>query len=466
MTRFPTRAHFASWNGTAPIDASSGDQVRHRLSRAGNRQINRVLHIMAVVQLRNQTEGRAYFDRKVAAGKTPMEAMRALKRRLSDIVYHQMITDARAAGTGPGGHLGAATGSSAAGLTPAPALRRSHFPDPPLTTLRQQSQPILLVAPGALRQRRTAAVVKRTLLDDGEDRSTLSRPGMTPLDTEGSHVSERSAVLARQRGSQITLLGAARTAAARQAKIAARNVACHEHGTALRVFLPRAWDHLVASDGTTRRVAPGVLITSGIGPAGAPRLRERGQAGRRAYHLYDRRAGRGRRHSGGRLDRHAAQRCHDTGTEPLPGHRRPAPVDAARADRRPARVRWPRPATWTSPGWERRWMPARHDLGALVAPPGSGKTVIACAGHRRPPGLDANPRQPQGAGRPVAGADRRVLGVKAGQLGGGRAKLSPATGQVRLIAYGISGVSKSRTMRPRMPPAAAGGVPRRRTWRA
>jgi transposase len=53
ITRFPNRAHFASWNGTAPIDASSGDQIRHRLSRAGNRQINRVLHIMATVQLRN-----------------------------------------------------------------------------------------------------------------------------------------------------------------------------------------------------------------------------------------------------------------------------------------------------------------------------------------------------------------------------------------------------------------------------
>ncbi|CCH17744.1 Transposase, IS116/IS110/IS902 (fragment) [Micromonospora lupini str. Lupac 08] len=64
ITRFPNRAHFASWNGTAPIDASSGGQVRHRLSRAGDRQINRVLHIMATVQLRNPTEGRAYFDRK------------------------------------------------------------------------------------------------------------------------------------------------------------------------------------------------------------------------------------------------------------------------------------------------------------------------------------------------------------------------------------------------------------------
>jgi transposase len=54
--------------------------VRHRLARAGNRQINRTLHIMATVQLRNPTEGRAYFDREKAAGKTSMEAMRCLKR--------------------------------------------------------------------------------------------------------------------------------------------------------------------------------------------------------------------------------------------------------------------------------------------------------------------------------------------------------------------------------------------------
>jgi transposase len=81
ITRFPSRAHFASWNGTALIDASSGEHVRHRLSRAGNRQINRTLHIMAVVQLRNPTAGRAYYHRKVAAGKTPREAVRALKRQ-------------------------------------------------------------------------------------------------------------------------------------------------------------------------------------------------------------------------------------------------------------------------------------------------------------------------------------------------------------------------------------------------
>jgi transposase len=71
LSRFPDRNHFASWSGTAPIDASSGDNVRHRLSRGGNRQINRVLHIMATVQLRTQTEGRAYYERKRPMGRPP-----------------------------------------------------------------------------------------------------------------------------------------------------------------------------------------------------------------------------------------------------------------------------------------------------------------------------------------------------------------------------------------------------------
>jgi transposase len=68
--------------------------VRHRLSRAGNRRINRVLHIMATVQLRNPTEGRAYSDKRRADGKTSMEAMRAFKRRLSDIIYRRTADDA------------------------------------------------------------------------------------------------------------------------------------------------------------------------------------------------------------------------------------------------------------------------------------------------------------------------------------------------------------------------------------
>jgi transposase len=131
ISRFPNRGHFASWNGTAPIDASSGDQVRHRLSRAGNRQFNRVLHIMATVQLRRHTEGRAYFDRKKAAGKTSMEAMRASKRRLSDIVYRQMTDDATTAMmTGPGGHQGTTPNSSAASSHPHTSSSEKSLPEP------------------------------------------------------------------------------------------------------------------------------------------------------------------------------------------------------------------------------------------------------------------------------------------------------------------------------------------------
>ncbi|MEV7099703.1 transposase, partial [Amycolatopsis sp. NPDC051045] len=105
--RFTTRDRFASWNGTAPLDASSGEQQRHRLSRAGNRRINRTLHIMGVVQLRNPTAGRVYFDGKKAVGKTSMEAMRALKRRLSNVVYARMLADQkRREAAGSGGHSG------------------------------------------------------------------------------------------------------------------------------------------------------------------------------------------------------------------------------------------------------------------------------------------------------------------------------------------------------------------------
>jgi transposase len=118
IARFADRGRFASWNGTAPLDASSGDQKRHRLSRAGNRRINRTLHIMAIVALRSDTEGRRYYRRKVAAGKTKMEALRCLKRRLSDIVYNQMRADARLLGASPGGHPGTTLQSSVADSHP------------------------------------------------------------------------------------------------------------------------------------------------------------------------------------------------------------------------------------------------------------------------------------------------------------------------------------------------------------
>jgi transposase len=142
VSRFPSKAHFASWNGTAPLDASSGEQTRHRLSRAGNRRINRALHIMAIVQLRHPTAGRRYYDRRVAEGKTPMEAMRALKRRLSDVVYRQLVNDQKqqktgeslqateAPRTGSEGHVGAATKSSAAGSNPSTGASDKSLSEP------------------------------------------------------------------------------------------------------------------------------------------------------------------------------------------------------------------------------------------------------------------------------------------------------------------------------------------------
>jgi transposase len=137
VTRFPNKAHFASWNGTAPIDASSGDQVRHRLSRKGNRQINRVVHIMATVQLRNPTEGRAYYDRKKADGKTSMEAMRCLKRRLSDLIYRQLLIDSlQPTRTGPGGQPGATLQSSAADSHPDIDTSDQSLPGPATTKTR------------------------------------------------------------------------------------------------------------------------------------------------------------------------------------------------------------------------------------------------------------------------------------------------------------------------------------------
>jgi transposase len=95
ITRFPTAGHFASYNGTAPIEASSGPKVRHRLNPRGNRQLNHALHVAAVVQTSHDTAGRTYYQRKLAEGKTPKEALRALKRRISDAVYKQLRNDQR-----------------------------------------------------------------------------------------------------------------------------------------------------------------------------------------------------------------------------------------------------------------------------------------------------------------------------------------------------------------------------------
>ena len=94
VRRYPNRNAFAAANGTAPLPASSGRTVRHRLNPGGNRQLNRALYTIAITQIRSDTEGRAYYERKRAAGKTKREALRCLKRKLSDIVFTTMRHDA------------------------------------------------------------------------------------------------------------------------------------------------------------------------------------------------------------------------------------------------------------------------------------------------------------------------------------------------------------------------------------
>ena len=92
--RFPTRDRFASYNGTAPIEASSGPQVRHRLNPRGNRQINpRVASRCGHPDRAHDTPGRACYQRKIAEGKSSKEALRALKRRISDAVWRQLHAD-------------------------------------------------------------------------------------------------------------------------------------------------------------------------------------------------------------------------------------------------------------------------------------------------------------------------------------------------------------------------------------
>ena len=131
VSRFRSAAAFASYTGTAPIEVSSGDAVRHRLSRAGDRQLNCCLHIMATSQIQRDSPGRTYYLRKRAAGKGHKEAMRCLKRRLSDLVYRQLLHDAHVPlGTGPEGQTGATLLSSATGSTPTAGSSDKSLPGP------------------------------------------------------------------------------------------------------------------------------------------------------------------------------------------------------------------------------------------------------------------------------------------------------------------------------------------------
>lgn len=96
VRRFKHKDAFARHNGTAPLPVWSGNRERHRLSRTGNRQLNAAIHRIAITQARCNDDAIVYLKRRTEMGNTPSEARRALKRRLSDVVYRTLLLDAEA----------------------------------------------------------------------------------------------------------------------------------------------------------------------------------------------------------------------------------------------------------------------------------------------------------------------------------------------------------------------------------
>jgi len=143
VARYPGRDHFASYNGTAPVEVSSGNRKTRRLSLRGNRRINHAIHMAAITQLRHKhSQGRAYYDKKVADGKTRKEALRSLKRKISDSIFAaSRPTPARPATArtkGPGGQPGNDSDSSAASSHPERQLFGPATPGPD-TTIRPRT---------------------------------------------------------------------------------------------------------------------------------------------------------------------------------------------------------------------------------------------------------------------------------------------------------------------------------------
>ena len=150
VSRFASRDRFAAYDGTAPIEVSSGQRKVHRLSRRGNRRLNHAARIAAITQVGHRhSEGRAYYDKKLAEGKTPKEALRALKRQLSNAIFgclQARCPAIRSPRRGPGRAAGERLCRQRGRLAPqAPALRTSHSRarTPPYDPSRQPSTPSL-----------------------------------------------------------------------------------------------------------------------------------------------------------------------------------------------------------------------------------------------------------------------------------------------------------------------------------
>jgi transposase len=150
VARFPSRDHFAAYNGTAPVEVSSGERKIYRLSLRGNRRLNHAIHMAAITQIRHKhSDGRAYYERKIAEGKTHKEALRCLKRRISDAIYARLRADARQAAAcakDPGGQPGNHSVSRAAGSHPEHRLFGQATPGP-TTSLCAAAAPTLREPP-------------------------------------------------------------------------------------------------------------------------------------------------------------------------------------------------------------------------------------------------------------------------------------------------------------------------------
>jgi Transposase IS116/IS110/IS902 family len=173
------RVAIAACNGTAPVEVSSGGRKAWRLSLRGNRRLNHAIHMAAVTQIRHtHSDGRAYYEKKIAEGKTGKEALRCLKRRISDAIYAALVADARQAATacakGPGGQPGNHSVSRAASSHPERRLFGQATPGP-ATTLRPAHNP-----GGGARHSPTAAIqppAKSQVQVERPQRSEDERPG-------------------------------------------------------------------------------------------------------------------------------------------------------------------------------------------------------------------------------------------------------------------------------------------------
>jgi hypothetical protein len=156
--RFGSRDHFAACNGTAPAEVSSGGRKACRLSLRGNRRAGHAIHMAAVTQIRHKhSQGRAYYEKKISEGKTHKEALRSLKRRISDAIYAALVADARQAAAacpeGPGGQPGNHSVSRAASSHPAHRLFGQATPGPATTIRSGTAGPAQIQPDRALRRR-------------------------------------------------------------------------------------------------------------------------------------------------------------------------------------------------------------------------------------------------------------------------------------------------------------------------